>query len=175
MALVGSVLLAACQLSALPDAAPIPPDVPIGGVREPITRQDLAAAREGMPGGLLEPAWLPDGFMLMHVGYFGGLEQSTDLYYDDGAHYLHMWQAHRDPADLGDSDSVALGEPIEIGGNLEWRANPRVGAQVGRPGVVEYSTRWADGRTISVDSDLEAELMMRVLESIAVGQPIDDG
>lgn len=44
-------------------------EIPVGGVREPITRHDLAAARSGMPGGLLEPAWLPDGFALVHVNY----------------------------------------------------------------------------------------------------------
>ncbi len=166
LALACAVVLAACDGSVLP--TPVPTDIPIGGVREPITRQDLAAAREEMPGGLLEPAWLPDGFALVHIGYFGGLEQSTDLYYDDGVQYLHIWQAHRDAADIGDSDPVALGEPIEIGDDIEWHSNPGVAAQTGRIGVVEYSARWTDGRTISVDGDLSPDLMVRVLKSIAV-------
>jgi hypothetical protein len=169
MALVCTIVLAACQGSVLP--APVPTDIPIAGVREPMTRQDLAAARDGMAGGLVEPAWLPDGFRLVHIGYCGALEQSTDLYYDDGEHYLHIWQAHRDPAELGNSDPVPLGEPMAIGGDVEWHANTRVAAQTGRIGVVEYSARWPDGRTISVDSDLDSDLMVRVLESIAVRHP----
>jgi hypothetical protein len=115
-----------------------------------------------MPGGLLEPGWLPDGFVLVHADFIeaGNRIESVDLAYDRAGSYLHIWQTHISPDQLGESDPVPQGEPLE---GTEWNANPLPAAQVGRAGVVEYSARLADGRTVSVDSDLEASVIERVL------------
>ncbi len=159
--------LMACNAS-IPSATstPAPTDVPIGGVRPTITRQDLAAARDHMAGGLLEPCWLPDGFHLDHIAYFAP-ERSADLWYGGGDHYLHIWQVHRQPAELGSDDPVTQGNPRSTETD-EWRVRPLSAAQVGESGIVEYSSRWADGRTLSIDSDLDADVMERVLGSICV-------
>jgi len=156
---------------------PTPAEIPIGGVREPFTRQDLAAARERMPGGLLEPAWLPDRFELVHVGRSGGANQieTVDLDYSDGTSYVHIWQTHLSPDQLGGSDPFPLGVPVGIGGEVEWHANALSAAQVFREGVVEYSARLPDGRTVSVDSDLDADVMRRVLESLLLRAAPTDG
>jgi hypothetical protein len=149
------LVLAGCGLG-----VPTPTEIPIGGVREPFTRENLVAARAGMPGGLLEPGWLPDGFVLVHADYIG---ESVDLAYEGAGRSLHIWQTHISPDQLGESDPVPKGEPLE---GTEWNANPLPAAQVGRAGVVEYSARLADGRTVSVDSDLEASAIERVLASL---------
>jgi hypothetical protein len=142
-----------------------PAEVPVGGVRAPIIRENLVAARTGMPGGLLEPGWLPAGFVLVNADYMGAANeiQSVDLDYDGVTHYLHIWQSHATPDQLGEIDPLPKGEPIE---GTEWNANPLPAAQVGRPGVIEFSTRLEDGRTVTVDSDLDEDTMGRVLESL---------
>jgi hypothetical protein len=48
----------------------------------------------------------------------------------------------------------------------DWSANPLSEAQVGRAGVVEYSSRLDDGRTVTVDTDLDRGTSLRVLESL---------
>lgn len=92
-----------------------PAEVPVGGVRAPIIRENLVAARTGMPGGLLEPGWLPDGFVLVNADYMGAANeiQSVDLDYDGVTHYLHIWQSHATPDQLGEIDPLPKGEPIE--------------------------------------------------------------
>lgn len=144
---------------------PTPREVVIGGVRPTITRQDLIAARAGVPGGLLEPCWLPDGFALVHVAYIAP-ERTTDLYYTGNEKYLHIWQTHRDPSELGSDDPVAQGDPLPLAGDVEWRA--RSVAPLGRSGVAEYSARLPDGRTVSIDSDLGRADVERILESVCV-------
>ena len=143
---------------------PTPTDIPVGGVRAPITQQNLVAAREGMPGGLLEPGWLPDGFVLVNADYIGaGNEMSVDLFYVGPSHQLHIWQTRISPAELGAQDPVPKGQPLD---GTDWNANPLPAAQVGSDGVVEFSTRLEDGRTITVDSDLDEGTMRRILESL---------
>ena len=166
-ALIAVVSIAAV-LGGCAALAPTPTEIPIGGVREPVTRQDRAAAREGMPGGLLEPAWLPGGFELVNVGYIGTANQveTVDLNYDDGSNYVHIWQTHLSADQLGETDPFPLGDPIAIGGDVEWHANALPAEQAGRKGVMEFSARLPDGRTVSVDSDLDADVMERVLESL---------
>jgi hypothetical protein len=147
---------------------PTAPEIPIGGVRGPITRENLHAARDGMADGLLEAGWLPDGFALVNAEYDeqGGRIWSADLVYErpDGR-YVHIWQTHVSSDDLGDQDPVALGEPIS---GRDWNANALSLAQVGRPGVVEFSARLDDGRTVSIDSDLERATILRVLDSLSL-------
>ena len=154
------LVLAGCGLALSP-----PAEIPIGGVRAAITGENLAAARSEMPGGLLEPGWLPDGFVLVNADYIGTGNRigSVDLAYESGTNYLHVWQSHVSPEDLGARDPVRNGAPLE---GTDWNANPLPEAQVGRPGVVEFSTRLEDGRTVTVDSGLDIETMRRVLESL---------
>lgn len=154
-------------ISACGQLAPTVAEIPVGGARERITRQDLAAARNGMSGGLLEPTWLPDGFELVSVSYVedGDRVESVDSVYDDGNNYVHIWQTHMTADELGDSDPVPKGGRIE---GSDWRANPLPAAQVGREGVVEFSTRMPDGRTVTVDSDLPDDVVQRVLEALRV-------
>lgn len=156
-------MVTAVVLSGL--SLPTPANVPVGGVGARIVREDLLAARTGMPGGLLEPGWLPDGFVLVNADYIEAANQiqSVDLAYDGVTNYLHIWQSYASPDELGESDPVPKGEPIE---GTEWNANPLPVAQVGRPGVVEFSTRLEDGRTVTIDSDLDDNTMRRVLESL---------
>lgn len=154
------LVLAGCSAS-----MPRPTDIPVGGARAPITQQNRVAAREGMPGGLLEPGWLPDGFVLVSADYIEADDQieSVDVSYQGPSHYLHIWQTNASPEHLGDKDPVPMGQPIA---GTVWGANPLPAAQIGRAGVVEYSARLADGRTASIDSDLDADTMKRVLEML---------
>ena len=149
---------------------PTPADIPIGGVRAPITEQNLVAAREGMPGGLLEPGWLPEGFVLVHADYIeaGSEISSVDLFYKGAEHGLHIWQTAMSPDELGAEDPLPLGEPLA---GTDWNANELSAAQVGSEGVVEYSTRLEDGRTVTIDSDLDEATMRRVLEALHLRGP----
>ena len=157
-------LIAIATACSLP--APTATDVPIGGVRQRITRENLHAARIGMAGGLLEAGWLPVRFTLANADFVesGGRVGSVDLVYEhpDG-HFVHIFQTHASPEDLGGQDPVALGEPIP---SSDWNANALSAAQTGRAGVVEFSTRLDDGRTVSIDSDLDRATMLRVLDSL---------
>jgi hypothetical protein len=153
-----ALILAGCGFFA-------PSDIPIGGEREAITRENLVAARAGMPGGLLEPSWLPDGFVLVHADYLeSGLRiESVDLVYQGDATYLHIWQARIDAEDFGADDPVALGGPLE---GLDWNIYRLPVANAGRPGVTQYSRRLDDGRTVTIDTDLDDASMRRVLEGL---------
>jgi hypothetical protein len=145
-------------------------EIPISGVRESITRQNLAAAREGMLGGLFEPGWLPEGFALVYAEYVTEQNRvtSVDLRYESDGHYLHVWQTRVPEEQLGGKDPVANGSPLA---GTQWNANPLPSEQVGRTGVIEYSTRLADGRTVSIDGDLDAVTMRRVLDSMYLHPP----
>jgi hypothetical protein len=156
-----AVILLACSAPSGLD-----PEIPVAGAREPATRENLVAAREGMAEGLLEPGWLPDGFALVNAEYIesGGRVWSVDLFYEhaDG-HSVRIWQTRVSPEELGAEDPIALAEPMP---SSDWSANPLSEAQVGRAGVVEYSSRLDDGRTVTVDTDLDRGTSLRVLESL---------
>jgi hypothetical protein len=140
---------------------PAATEIPIAGVRESITRQNLADARNGIPGDLLEPGWLPGGFALVNAEYSaeGDEINSVDLRYEGGGHYVHVWQTRTPPEQLGQKDPVAKGSPLA---GTQWTANPLPSGQVG----VEYSRRLEDGRTVSIDSDLDESTMRHVLDSM---------
>lgn len=161
----GLLALSACALN-----VPTAREIPIGGVRESFVRENLAAAREGMAGGLLEPGWLPDDFVLVNAEFIGASNrpESVDLNYQGQLTYLHIWQTHATPEELGDSDPVPMGAPLE---DTDWNANPLPAAQAGRPGIVEFSTRLADGRTVAVDTDLDEDTARRVLSSMYLRGP----
>jgi hypothetical protein len=148
-----------------------PREIPIGGDRQDITREDLAVAR-GMPGGLLEPTWLPDGFELVHVTFdvLGDAMRSVDLTYLAGLTEVHVWQTNIPPEELGPDDPVALGEPFQGTG---WNAQVLPVEQVGQQGVVEYATRLPDDRTVSVLSDLQPDVMRRILDSMQLRSDSD--
>ena len=145
-----------------------PDEIPVGGIREPITRENLVAARERMEGGLLEPGWLPDGFALVNAEFdaSGDRVWSVDLAYEAAnGQYVHIFQTHFPAGQAGAQDPLALGEPIP---GTAWNRRVVPAGQVGRPGVVEFSTRLDDGRTVLVDSDLDQETMLRILGSLVV-------
>jgi hypothetical protein len=108
------LVLAGCGLGVPPAT-----EIPVGGVREPITRENLVVVRAGMAGGLREPSWLPDGFVLVHADYLETASRiaSVDLAYHGADRYLHIWQTHIAPDELGESDPVPKGEPLE---GTEW-------------------------------------------------------
>jgi hypothetical protein len=157
------VVLAGCDASAT-----LPTDIPITGDWAQFVRRDLAAARQGTANGLLEPCWLPDGYSLVQLFYFPAEGDSTDLHYTDGVHPLHIWQAQKAPGELGADDPVLHGEPINSGGDIDWVAETRSRADAGVDGFVIYSARLADGRTVSIDSTLPADVMQRVLDSVCL-------
>jgi hypothetical protein len=130
-----------------------------------VTRRNLAEARNGIAGGLLEPGWLPDGFAMVNADYSaeGNVISSVDLRYEGGGHYVHVWQTRASPEELGDKDPVAKGSRLA---GTQWNANPLPVEQIGHDGVVEYSTRLQDGRTATVDSDLDADTIRHVLDSM---------
>jgi hypothetical protein len=123
-----------------------------------------------MPGGLLEPRSLPDGFVLVYAEYIeeGGQIESVDLRYEADVQYLHIWQTRASPKELGQKDPVAGGEPFP---GTQWNRHPLPPEQVGRDGIVEYSRRLDDGRTVSIDSDLDQDTMRHVLDSVYLHGP----
>jgi hypothetical protein len=166
-AVLVAALVVACDSSMVDSSATARgTEVPIGGVRPEITSRDLELARERMPGGLVEPCWLPAGFELVHVVY-GAPERTTDLYFQGGPSSLHVWQTLRSREELGTDDPVALGSPGAISTEVQWHSNSLSSA------VVEYSARLPDGRTISVDSDLAAETMELVLQNLCTLTQLD--
>lgn len=155
-----ALALFGCQL-----ASPVPTEIPIGGERAEILDDDLALARTGMPGGLLEPTWLPGGFELIHVSLADGAGDldSVDLAYSDGTHWFHVWQSRADAGTL-----VGRGERVEIGGHEWWliRIDP---AQSGRDRPnPQLSTRLDDGRIVSVDSDLDDRTIFEIIEGMRI-------
>lgn len=121
---------------------------------------------------VVEPSWLPDGLELMFVFFAGGLEDATDLHYHDGEHHLHIWQAFRGPGALGPKEPFDYGDRSPIGDAVEWHATS-LEDQLQTDGLVEYRGRMPDGRTVTVDSTLDAETMERILQSLYVRAPED--
>lgn len=164
------LVVGGCVSLPVPDPEVVRHGVPIGGEWAAVIPRDLAAARQGMPGGLVEPSWLPDGFELVFVAYAGGMENSTDLHYRDGDHQLHIWQAFRGPGELGPKEPFDYGARTPIGDAVEWHASS-LERQLGTVGLVEYRGLMPDGRTVSVDGTLDAETMERILRSLYVRAP----
>ena len=161
-ALLLTGLLVGCSATA---AAPT--EFPIGGLREPITRQNLADVQREFPGEFLQAGWLPAGFELVNVEYVESANriESVDLQYAFGDASLHIWQSELPDEDLATKDPVATGDPISIGG-VNWHANALPATQAGRAGVIAFSARMADGHSISIDGNLGADVMKHVLESL---------
>jgi hypothetical protein len=155
--------------------SPAPTEIPIGGLREPITSQDLAAARDGMPGGLLEPGWLPDGFELVNVSYLQAMGdvRSVDLQYRSEVNHLHIWQTTVAPEELGAEDPVKGGGETVAIDDREWTTHDR--SANGFANAMQFSARLTDGRTVSIDSDLDPETMRGIIESLYLrAQPTAD-
>lgn len=143
-------------------------EVPIGGIRPGSVEVDLQTARDEIPGGVLEPTWLPEGFELVDAGHDGGnWIESLTLTYIDGTHQVRVWQTTADMEETPEIDPVREGEPVEVAG-ITWRVHRLPADQVGALNVVQYSARMPDGRTVSVDSDLAPDAMERILASLAV-------
>ena len=89
-----------------------------------------------------------------------------DLYYGVGdTDYVHVSQSHLPIEELAVNHPVATGDPTSVGG-VTWRANALPAAQTGREHVVMFSARMPDGRTVSIDSNLGADEMKHVLQSL---------
>jgi hypothetical protein len=147
-----------------------PSEIPVGGAREQFTREDLATARDRISGCLLEPGWLPEGFELVNVGYQQTMGDivSVDLHYRDaGGRSLHIWQAHVSPEELGNDDPLGRGELMAIGDET-WDV-------VTQADWSSFSTRFPDGRTVSVDGDLSTEEMRGVVGSIQLSEDEPQG
>jgi hypothetical protein len=139
---------------------PSPMEIPVGGVRADVVQRNLADARRLMPGGVVEAGWLPSGFVLSQAAYGpGGAGEpidSLDLSYTAGAGHVssvHIWQTLA--PDLGGKDPVGIGQWLDIDA-ASWSALTLDG------GRLQLSTRTRDGRTISIDGDLSADLMRRI-------------
>lgn len=170
----GAAVVIVLTLAACSARIPVPTAIPVGGARAAITHQNLVAARSQMAGGLVEPGWLPDGFVLVNADYdkAEGEIVSVDLVYDGAEHRLHLWQTLVDPAAMGETDPVGKGEPIE---GTPWGVSRLPATQVGSAGVVEYAARLDDGRTVTIDTDLDVDTMRRVLESLLLGDADKSG
>jgi hypothetical protein len=140
--------------------APSPMEIPVGGVRASVVQRNLADTRRLMPGGVVEAGWLPSGFVLTQAEYSpGGAGEPTvslDLYYTAGANHVasvHIWQTLA--TDLAGKDPVGIGQWLDIDA-ASWSALTL------DDGRLQLSTRTRDGRTISLDGNLSADLMRRI-------------
>lgn len=144
--------------------APSPMEIPVGGVRASVVERNLADARKLMPGGVVEAGWLPSGFVLSQAEYSpGGAGEpivSLDLSYAAGASQganhvsnVHIWQTLA--TDLGGKDPVGIGPWLDIDA-ASWSVLPLDG------GRLQLSTQTQDGRTVTLDGNLSADLMRRI-------------
>lgn len=144
-------------------------EIPIGGPRAAVVRENLDAARQFMPGGLVEPGWLPAGVVLTNAEYdrpgTTGPIDSVDLSYagpgSGATGQVHIWQTVA--RDLGAKDPVGVGASVPLGG-ATW-------SLLTSPGRLALSTRTADGRTISLDGNLARDAMERIAASLVVRSP----
>ncbi len=145
---------------------PLGTEIPIGGARATIVRENLEAARRLMPGGLIEPGWLPAGYVLTNAEYdrpgTSGPIASVDLSYagpgSGATGDVHIWQTVA--RDLGTKGPVGVGVSVPLDGVTWSLATLR--------GGLALSARTADGRTISLDGDLGRDAMERIAASLAV-------
>ena len=150
-------------------SAPSAMGVPIGGSLATVVRANLEAARRRMPGGLVEPGWLPAGFILTNAEYnsaaTGGPLISVDLSYSRPGFavigQVHIWQTLA--RDLGRKDPVGIGTRVQIG-SATW-------SLVENGATLALSRRMADGRTISLDGNLGLDAMKSIAAALVVGHP----
>ena len=144
---------------------PVPTDIPIGASALRSRSRTWWLRERACPAACWNPAGFRTAFVLVNADFIkaGNQISSVDLNYASADHELHIWQTHLSPNELGESDPVPRGRPLE---GTEWSANRLPAAQVGQDGVVEYAIRLDDGRTVTVDSDMDEETMRRVLESL---------
>lgn len=144
---------------------PTATEIAVGGVRAAIVRHNLADARSLMPGGVVEPGWLPGGFFLTQAEYnrpgstIGPID-SVDLYYQGpGGRNVHVWQTLGQ--NLGSKAPVGVGEVV-----------PGVWDSLELPGGrLQLSTRASDGRTVTVDGNLPADEVQEIVQRLVTRAP----
>jgi hypothetical protein len=138
--------------------------------RRAISAKNVPAAREELTFAFVMPAWLPPGYSLEHLAWFspdeitGHTASSIDAWYSaPGQPYIHVWQS--DNPELGQDDPVLVGDLLEIARDESWSAVQ--GARgLDTDAATILSARMSDGTTISVDSGVPIDLLIRVVESL---------
>lgn len=122
-------------------------------------------ARSQLTFEMLMPAWLPAGYSLEHIAWFGRdadlshEASSVDAWYSaPGAPLIHVWQT--DNPDLGDKDPVMVGAQQDLSGRIWSVATDMRTLDSARATMV--STRWPDGTTLSLDGGLPSDVLLRV-------------
>lgn len=132
---------------------------------------EVEDARAGLTFALQMPTWLPRGYSLEHIAWFvpdpwlGTTASSVDAWYSDsGSAFIHVWQT--DIGDLGEFDPVRQGEPFETPSSEIWSASfekPGIGSVL----TSILSRRLSDGTTISIDSAISVDQLIKTVESLS--------
>ncbi|MGI8871955.1 MAG: DUF4245 family protein [Candidatus Limnocylindria bacterium] len=129
----------------------------------------LPAALAVAPFHVRQPTWLPAGMQLHAVNYNppatdAGVETfAVDFHYvDDASRTLHVWQTNiPNLAEMG-KDPTAQGSALPVG-DLTWH---RVFIDDARGPTLVLSARYPDGVTISLDTTLGEDALVRVAAAL---------
>jgi hypothetical protein len=137
--------------------------------------ENVAAAREQVTFAFVMPTWLPPGYSLEHLAWFvpdvvtGHTASSIDAWYSaPGQPFIHVWQT--DNPELGQDDPVGAGDPVAIKGDPSWSALQGVRG-IDSAAATVLSTRMPDGTTLSVDSGIPMDVLIKVAESLSADAP----
>lgn len=128
----------------------------------------LEDAEASYPYEVKKPGYLPEAMGLHHVLKTTPVDEgessySVDLFYRDGRNnYVHVWQTDNKTLAAGDKDPSAPGEgePTVINDRVwQFVHHSDLGANI-------LSTKFNDGVTLSVDTNLGENILRRIAASI---------
>lgn len=119
------------------------------------------------------PEWLPEGYELQYIAWFlpeEGVEitaSTVDVWFAaPGLPFVHIWQTDMAPAEFAAKDPVARGgNRVAEEGEHEFLAVEGL-AGFDSQSVVQLSARLPGGITLSIDSGLPADDIVRIAHSL---------
>jgi hypothetical protein len=145
----------------------------LGELQRALSAEWLPQAKAELTFDMWLPEWLPEGYELQYIAWFLPEEDvditasTVDVWFAaPGLPFIHIWQTDMPPAEFAAKDPVARGGlPVAVEGEHEFLAEEGLAGFDSRS-VVQLSARLPNGITLSIDSGLPKDDVVRIAHSL---------
>lgn len=145
-----------------------------GEVQRALAAEWLPQAKAELTFDMWLPEWLPEGYELQYIAWFlpeEGVDitaSTVDVWFAaPGRPFVHIWQTDMPPSEFPAKDPVARGGELVVGvGEHEFLVEEGLVGFDSRS-VVQLSARLPNGITLSIDSGLPRDDLVRIAHSLA--------